>query len=402
MPTFFNLHKDRILLGLHLILIATIVLAVMLRMEGLVKTLLKCNLTFSFAFIAWQYKLKNHPFVKLALKLAILPGALLLLNYIATGHLNYKDYSRNIFNAYGLAIITAALAFHDQARLTDWGTKLAKLLTTSYTIIQLLAIQYHWGDYGTTKNPHFLALYAAICLCVSLFFYFRSKSKFRIFYIVQACILLGIVLFTSSRPVWIGLILSTGFVVQYLKKENWLKYATVFVAVQLLLIYTDLYHYRSRFYELITHITTEERVMIWQDAWVLQKGSDFASWFYGHGLNSFLNDFKVVSRYHVIYDVKSPHNLFLEILYTTGVVGVSVVFAFYYLLYRNWLFYKCNNSQHSHLASVILIITTVSLILNGLNFPFASTSSIYPVAFITGLVLILNASVSANRQYKNT
>ena len=400
MYTFFNQHKDRILLSLHLILIATIVLMVMLRMEDLVKTLLQYNLICALAFIAWQIKLKNNRFVKLALKIAILPGALLLLNYIATDHLNYKDYSRNIFNAYGIVIITFALAIHDQVRLADWGKKLAKLLITSYTIIQLLALQFHWGNYGTTKNPHFLALYSAICLCVSLFFYFQSKSKFRILYIFQVLILLGIVLFTSSRPVWIGMILSTVFVFQYLKKENWLKYAAGFVAVQFLLIYSDLYHYKSRFYELITHIATEERVVIWQDAWILQKSSNLLSWIYGHGLNSFFDDFKTFSHYHSVQDFKSPHNLILEMLYTTGVIGLLVVFIFHFLLYKKWLFYKRNDSQRSHLASLVLIITTISLILNGLNFPFASTSSIYPIAFIAGLLLILEATLSPNRQNK--
>ena len=400
MYTFFNQHKDRIFLSLHLILIATIVLMVMLRLEGWVKTILKCNLMFSFALIAWQYKLKNDYFVKLALKIAILPSALLLLNYVATGHLNYKDYSRNIFNAYGIVIITLALALHDQIRLADWGEKLAKFLITSYTIIQLFALQFQWRDYGTTKNPHFLALYSAICLCVSLFFYFQSKSKFRIFYIFQSLILLGIVLFTSSRPIWIGMILSTAFVFQYLKKENWLKYATGFVAVQFLLIYTDLYQYKSRFFELITHIATEERVVIWQDAWILQKSSNLLSWIYGHGLNSFFDDFKTVSHYHSVQDFKSPHNLILEMLYTTGVIGLLVVFTFYFLLYKKWTLYKSNDSQRSQLASLVLIITTISLILNGLNFPFASTSSIYPVAFIAGLLLILEASQLTNRQNK--
>lgn len=400
MYTFFNQHKDRILLSLHLILIATIVLMVMLRMEGMVKTLLQYNLICAFIFIAWQIKLKNNRFVKLALKIAILPGALLFLNYLATGHLNYKGYSRNIFNAYGIVIITVVLALHDQVRLTDWSKKLAKFLITSFTIIQLLALQFHWGDYGTTKNPHFLALYSAICLCVSLFFYFQSNSKLRIFYIFQSLILLGIVLFTSSRPVWIGMILSTVFVLQYLKKENWLKYTTAFVVVQLLLIYTDIYQYKSRFYELITHITTEERVVIWQDAWLLQKSSDLSSWLFGHGLNSFFNDFKAVSHYHIVQDYKSPHNLILEMLYTTGVIGLLVVFTFYFLLFKKWSFYKSNDPERSHLASLVLIITTISLILNGLNFPFTSTSSIYPVAFITGMLLILETSVSSNRLNK--
>lgn len=379
------------MLIVHLLLIGAIALTLMLRAESLARDFMKFNLAVVIGYLAWQIKKKNYPFLKMALQLAVLPAILILLNYLATGEFRYKYYPKNIILAYGLLISIVTLQIHNRSQLKIWSSRLAKAILLAYTLSQVLALTiFDWGAYGTTTNPHFLGIYSAICFSVSLYYFFSTKTPSRFIYLALALILTPIILYTSSRPLWIGMILSTGFLFFYMNKKSLVRFLLIFIATQLVLIGSNAFDYGSRLYELAENIQTEERVYLWQDAWELQMQSKPTAWLIGNGLNSFHEAYKPYAKSRGYKDFRSAHNLILEMLYISGIIGLFIVATLYYFLYRQWLFYRRRSSEFSYLAGLVLIIMTFSLILNGLNFPFCSSSSLYPIVFFVGLLQLIS------------
>ena len=363
----------------------------MLRLEDVARELLKINLYISASTLIWHFYHKHHSLVSQCLKLAILPASLILLSYLATGEFRYKGYSKNLILAYGLLVSVIMLFEHHKEVVTSACSIYIKCILLIYTAAQLIALLVYSLPYGTTTNPHFLAIYSAICFLISIFYLFKTKTNTRYLYLFNSLITLAIVLYTSSRPTWIGLILSAGFCIHHVSKKNLLKFIAIFIGLQALLLSINPFNYRNLLYELIKHITTEERTVIWADTWVMQKTSEPLNWVMGHGISSFYKDFQPFSRIHHIQDIKSPHNLLLEVLYTSGVVGILLVGLMYFFLYRHWLSTRTQYIQHSKLSTLILMIMTTSLMLNGLNFPFCSSSNIYLTAMITGLLVIVKS-----------
>lgn len=389
MISIYKKHQHQIILSLHLLLLGAIALTLMLRVESLARDFMKINLVLIVGYLVWQTIKKNVPFLKLSLKLATLPAILLLLNYLATGEFRYKYYPKNIILAYGVLISIVMLQIYDPPQLRALFSKLVKAILVIYTLSQVLALTYSWGAYGTTTNPHFLGIFSAVCFSISLFYFIRINHPLRFFYLALALILAPIILYTSSRPLWIGMMLSTGFLFFYMNRKTLVRFILFFIATQLILIGSNAFNYGSRLYELAENIQTEERVYIWQDAWELQMKSKPTAWLTGNGLNSFHEAYKPYAKHHNYKEFRSAHNLILEMLYISGIVGLSIVVTLYYLLYRQWLFYRRNSTEFSHLSGLVLVIMTFSLVLNGLNFPFCSSSSIYPIAFFAGLLQLI-------------
>lgn len=389
MKPFYKKHQNQIRLTLHLLLIGAIALSLMLRAESLARDFMKFNLVIIIGYFVWQLKKKNYHFLKFSLKLAVLPASLILLNYFATGEFRYKHYPKNIILAYGVLISIIMLQTHNVEKVKIDASRLVKVIIFFYTICQILALTYGWSEYGTTTNPHFLGIYSAICFSVSLFYFLRGKTPFRYIYLSLALILILIILYTSSRPLWIGMILSMGFLFFYMDKRSLIKFLLLFITSQLLLVGMNTFNYGSRLYELAENIQTEERVYVWHDAWELQIKSPPKAWLVGNGLNSFHEAYKPYAKLRGYKAFRSAHNLILEMLYISGILGLLIIAILYSHLYRQWLYIRKKSIEFSYLAGLVLIIMTFSLVLNGLNFPFCSSTSIYPVAFIVGLLQLI-------------
>ncbi|WP_160255843.1 O-antigen ligase family protein [Methylotenera versatilis] len=372
---------------------AVIVFALMFKFEDVSNRLLKINFYISLIFLAWQLSERNFVFIKSAAKLSLIPIVFLTLNYLATGEFRFKNYARNILYAYGLLISLMILAEFKIPQIKNITKKLSAFILFVYVIVQIITIYFqigpYQGIYGTTSNPHFLALYSAIGFCVALYYFFSSSAQYRYIYLLISIPLSAIILYTSSRPVWIGLLISLFFIFTYFNKQNWIKFIVIFIAIQALLVSFNIFNYSSRFKELAQNITTEERVTIWQDTWQLQKTVAPKNWIVGNGLKSFYEDFKKVSRYHHIQDFRSPHNLILEMLYISGLIGLVLTLYMYYLLYQKLLSMRKNYTAYRDLSTLNLVILTILIVLNGLNFPFFSSTNIYPLTFILGFLYFI-------------
>lgn len=344
-----------------------------------------------------QYPQKN--FLK---QTGVLAGVLVLLcfaiwDWLVNPHtlLTTKPL-RHLLLAIGLMVGVAILYRHHDS-LKSRFMKVLKGLIYAYTLCQMLAF-YVWDKpYGTTNNPHYLAIYSAIFLALSFYLFFKHHTLMHKWLLGCSAVVLGVLLLhTSSRPVWIAVLISILVLAVFLRRRTALK---LFIGCGLLffgLMITNANNFKSRWGDLITNANTEERVTIWHDTWQMQTtNSSPLQWVFGHGFGSFEKDFIQYSRYHLNYnlDFNSPHNIVLELLYQFGVVGTSLVLSLVIML-----FYKVvasylqqrNHHQHAWVYLPLLLVLTIGFFGVSIILPFFVSINLNLLAVVTGMLLYLN------------
>lgn len=315
--------------------------------------------------------------------------------WLATLHFpSDLKFFRHLLLAIGLMIsVTFLSSYHViiERRLMNSSTG----LVYAYTISQIVALYFLQKDYGTTKNPHYLAIFSAFFLVIAGFLAIKHKQLIHRYLLGLSSIILGVVLIhTSSRPTWIGLLLSVALIAVCLR----LKHA-IFLLIATSVLFTGLAvtnvgNFKSRCEDLIMHANTEERVTIWQDAWAMQNNSNIFEWAFGHGVNGFEQDFPHYSRYHIRenVDFNSPHNAVLEVLYQYGIAGTLLVLAGLLSLYRFIIStYLRSRDDYSHawIYLLLLMVVTVDIFTVGITMKFFVSTNLNILAVVTGICLYL-------------
>jgi O-antigen ligase len=274
--------------------------------------------------------------------------------------------------------------------------KFSLWMLSIYVIAQAVSLWILGRPDGTANNPHYLAFYSAASLMVGLYAFFNMTKPIK-WLLVVPVLLLGVFLVkTGSRPTWIGLILAGMLVVTYLEPRI-KKWAIIAMAsVLAILTFTNIGNFESRSADLILHLNTEERVTIWQDVWRMQNDSALAQWIFGHGLDVFKSHFKAYSHYHLQQiDFNSPHNFILELLYTTGAIGLALAIALIVLMYRYLLLAIKFNPQDKALILLLMAVFTTMLITVSITVPYFSGYNLNTMAVVFGVLLsIYNPNVS--------
>ncbi|MDP2246771.1 MAG: O-antigen ligase family protein, partial [Nitrosomonadales bacterium] len=245
-----------------------------------------------------------------------IPVVFLALHSISILEFEFVKEIRHTIIAVFLTFGIYVLARENSAYIKQSISFHLAVLVFSYILIQLVAITLFDKPNGTTKNPHYLALYSSMTLVFCVYSFFNSSFRLKIFF-AFAILLLGFFLLqTGSRPGWLGVILSGGLALLFLKGSARKISALIFPLILAVLFITNAGDFSEKVSDLALNITKEERVTIWQDTWEMQKSSTPFQWIFGHGLNSFEADFKEYSRYHLKnVDFNSPHNFLLEMIY---------------------------------------------------------------------------------------
>lgn len=270
-------------------------------------------------------------------------------------------------------------------------------LIYTYTIFQGIAIYLLGQPHGTTKNPHYLAIYSAIFLAISIYLIIKNKE------LIHRC-LLGVLVFllgtflldTSSRPIWIALLLAMMVTVFFLKRRTALMLLMSCGLLFAGLAITNTSNFKSRWEDLILHANTEERVTIWQDTWKMQENnSSRFQWIFGHGVESFAKDFPHYSRYHMNeqIDFNSPHNILLELLYQLGIVGVVLISSGIAFLYYRIIsaYLQCRMmDQYAWVYLLLLTVLTIDFFGVSIILPFFVSINLNMLALVAGMVIYLN------------
>jgi O-antigen ligase len=360
---------------------------------------------------------------KIARELACIvafPLAFTLLNWIATSTYYIGEFAWNVW--YGTFIVVGLwlLAQQHLSAVKKYAPPVV-LLTIAVCTLLLLQMPLQTDEsirpfkffgigfsYSTPINTAHLPIYSALALVIALGLIFVSRSSLKP-RIAALGVALGYHVTVSTWiPVALGLLSSMMLVFYLFHKRKVALLVAALALLQMILVIGNFANYRERLAGLAQKIGNEERVVIWNDTWRMQAASSWSKWIYGHGLNSFFTDFREHSTYtehrysytekknvETFVRFRSPHNVFLDVLYTSGVVGLVLASLLYYLLYA--FFIKVINRRKSCHASIVLACTmlgvlTTSLISNGLNFSFFSRFHIYPLAFVCGALFFLKES----------
>ena len=256
---------------------------------------------------------------------------------------------------------------------------------------QFAALHFFEMPYGTFSNRHYLSSFAVLTLPVIVASIFFLPGWYKLILIPIFFMDVELLLQAGSRPAIIGIAFGTLFIIIFLTRGRykWIGMTLIFLFFGILYI-TGYANIGPRIEELIVNLTKEERVQFWTQAWNALTNNSLMDWIFGHGIGWFPVHFTqdlAPQVFHFVF----PHLYFLEILYLNGIIGVVLIFGGLALLF----FSAVNASKQTHnketrtLLKSLIVAFLSWLIHCGLTIPFYSKNSLYPLAFILGLMLVL-------------
>jgi O-antigen ligase len=239
---------------------------------------------------------------------------------------------------------------------------------------------------GLFSNIHYLALFSVITLPILYFLVMRDRSALRWLFLLVLAGDFWLLMRTHSRPGYLALLAAALVTVPFLSLRVRLGAVAVILLVPAALYCSGLFGFAARIDDLVANFAQEERPVIWRETWVLLKESSWMEWWFGHGLGQFFGDYQGISSFHYKEDYASPHNYFLELLYSHGIAGL-VLFVVAWGLFYGKLAAAISASREKgqrEYGILLLGITTAQLVLGFLTIPFFSRHNLYPLSLILG------------------
>lgn len=373
---------------LHLLVICGVVLFHALGINIIYRACLYLNLAFVLYLIYKEKSTFDFSSLKLFKPMVLLFISLFLINIIAINKLVWdKELNRSFYIGFVCVAIWMQALYH-QAFINQHIKKIVMTIIVLYLVIQLFAIYVLKAHYGTLKNPHYLAQYSMLIIPVLFLIYQDATAQFKIL-ILGLFVCAGVLLLhTNSRPAWLSLMLT--MLMMSLHHRYKLKAFIGAVLAILLLWIADLNSFSEQLSKLFKQITTEERVYIWQDIWYSQLQSSTKQWVFGHGLDGYESNFDHLGNLVLGATVtfNSPHNFILEILYTTGLVGLLGLLISYFFLYKN-LFRELTNDKYRNITLLLLSLLTMNLFFVAITVPFFSSYHLLITALVCGIFIYM-------------
>jgi O-antigen ligase len=447
----FSIHKKtNIFSNLAFAGIALVVLLVQL-ININYAPLLYINIVILMAYLLLLCLHNDLAKVKIVFCIFAIPLFFTLLNMLSVQSLTLSPYARNAWDAAYIAAGIWVISYKNPDWIAKHGSKLiyATLFICTLILIQLpisrvvflkpIHILGFQLSMGTQIFSTFISIFAAAAFMLAVYFLIKSSWQLKIISLAILVSLSLFILYVSWRPLWLGLIIGLGFSIYFCYKQKRRYIIGGIILLQIMLLITNFANFRDRMAALVTHSSSDERAVIWQDAWKMQLTSPDEKWLIGHGLMSFYEDFKSYSRFNLqpasihtpeatpprlwvysqtlndylidfrIYSgyikpkkidpaiakpvsFRSPHNLLLDILYTSGLLGLIFIGGFYFFITRLLVKLSRINNQSCLLACLTLSALICNTIVNGLNFPFFLPYNLIPLAFICGTTLYIYES----------
>lgn len=321
-----------------------------------------------------------------------------VLEWIATLHFPWDVKAvRHVLLATGL-MTGIVLMTREHIRVKTYVVPALIISVYAYTLLQMIWIYGLGQMYGTTKNPHYLAIYSALFLVTAVFLAANWSRGMQRYGLVASAGVLGFLLLnTSSRPTWIALMVATFIVVLCVRSRAKLYLSTIAGLVLATLFFTDAGNFKTRMDDLVMHASKEERVTIWEDTWAMQQQSSRQQWFFGHGVEGFEKNFQPYSRYYATQGItyNSPHNAILEVLYQFGVIGLVLVLSFilwlYYALFVRYFRLRQQSMQEAQMVVLLLLaLFTVTLFAVSITLPFFVSIHLNVIGLVMGVMFYLD------------
>jgi O-antigen ligase len=258
------------------------------------------------------------------------------------------------------------------------------------------------GWAGGFNNIHYMALFAVMSMPLLIYLTLGAGGRVRRLLAGALAADFWLLMQSHSRPGYLALIATAlVFLLFVAPRRRWLG------ALALLLLLSGVYasglfEFSARINDFLTHLDQEERAVIWREFLRLQENSTPAQWLFGHGLGQYFMDYQAISSFHDLphglnRDFSSPHNFFLEVLYSCGVWGLLVFLSGYLAWFRAVIQAIRANQipEWRGLGLMLLSVMTAQLTMCFFTIPFFSRHHLHPLS------LILGASLAYLQQGRN-
>jgi hypothetical protein len=301
----------------------------------------------------------------------------------------YSHY-RWMANLVRMMVVVFAIHCLIQKNIARWANVFFAVIISAAVCFQFAARYVFNMPHGTFTNIHYLATFVVLVLPVLFYFFWTTPGWGKIVFVLLILMDAELLLRTGSRPAFLAIIIGAVFTLFVLVdgRRRWVGVALVIFSFIALYI-TDYAHFATRIEDFIVHLADEERLQFWVKAWNTLKENSLTTWIFGHGIGWFPIDYTRDSI--LIHTFVSPHSFILEILYLNGIIGFLLVFGGLTLLLVTGVIAARHSGEKKDgvFLKCILVVYLVWLVNCGVNFPFYSKYSQYPLAFILGILFVL-------------
>lgn len=333
-------------------------------------------------------QLARRDYVKL-LGIFFIPIAVSALHILAVWNLEFPKEIQYLWLATFVTIGVWSLAFSKNDAIKS---NIFYGLIFFYVSVQLVWKFVFGSPYGTATNPHYIALYSALILPIGLYYVVRSSGILRYMMIFSSIFLIYFILESASRPTWIALFLTACVAVLMSRmKRKWSTLLAILL-IPFALYMSNALNFGERVRDLAENITTEERTIIWKDAWDMQKSSSITQWVVGHGINSYRDNFRAYSRYDGRVEFKSPHNFLLEVLYLCGVLGLILFFWVPLHVLKAFIDLMNRHPNYRSAGLTLISMLLIGFISTSIILPAFSRYYVFTIAFIAGGLFFMQQS----------
>lgn len=218
----------------------------------------------------------------------------------------------------------------------------------------------HWNTLGGLLGMVIPIIFAKLI--------YEKIPKYKLFYIVVFLTSLVALVFTKTRGAWFGCYMAI-ITIAFVR----FKIKTIFIGVILPLLISFLPTVKDKIIQTVTDPTFSGRIELWQMSLKIMKSFYF---FTGYGVDAFEI---LTKRFH-------PHNIYLNHLNDTGLVGIVILLMFFLLLIRYvWKTFKIyQNTQISYLYLGILG-SFIDFMLHGLVDNIMRSETAFLFWFLVGI-----------------
>ncbi|BBL73332.1 hypothetical protein MishRS11D_04300 [Methylomagnum ishizawai] len=242
---------------------------------------------------------------------------------------------------------------------------------------------------GLYSNLHYLALFSVTTLPLLFYFAATIQNRLRWLCILALAVDFWLLLKTQSRPGYLALLASALASLPFLSRRCQSLALGSILLLPLGLYFSGLFGFAARVDDLAANFLKEERMIIWRETWAMQLRSPPLEWAFGHGFGAYFWNYQPISSYHDKEDFTFPHNYFLEVLYSHGLLGLTLVVLayasfFWKLAITTW---RCQDQTGTRFGIMLISVASAELVQSFLTLPLFSRHQLYPFGLLLGASL---------------
>jgi len=263
-------------------------------------------------------------------------------------------------------------------------------------------------SYGVYSNMHHFGAFASLILPVLVYFATQIKGWLRLSCVAGAIVAFYLLWESSSRISWFAFFSSIliAILIFLRKRELMLGLAGFFIISLIAALGSGFAAIKNRIWDILANWRSEERVTVWTDTLNMLGDNSVMDWLLGHGIGSFRYYFPDYNTFQVngkIVNWNFPHNVFFQIIFENGVIGlVMFLGATVLLMIGIWRgYHRLKHQSDRYLLVTLFILFWMNFIHTALTLSFYHKYFIYPFSMIIGILLILLEKAGQNKPLKS-